>query len=206
MGRCGHAHRHQGGVTQSACPPLVMPGLDPGIHRKTLRSKRMDCRVKCSARGHSRHLFGDIPDTSSLRGFGNKGAHPCRGERYRLWTSGVSLFDWQSRRARTGGSCAVGSGSTPIRATSGLPAGLAATGTFAIARAGRIRARAQRCDNGSFGVEGKGRTSGLGCAQDRALSRTRGGGAARTFDRARDSAAARPRGCAGRFATGLAAL
>ena len=23
----------------------------------------MDCRVKCSARGHSRHLFGDMADT-----------------------------------------------------------------------------------------------------------------------------------------------
>ena len=25
--------------------------------------RRVDCRVKCSARGHDRHLFGDITDT-----------------------------------------------------------------------------------------------------------------------------------------------
>ena len=27
----------------------------------------MDCRVKCSDRGHSRHLFGDMTDTFSAR-------------------------------------------------------------------------------------------------------------------------------------------
>jgi hypothetical protein len=30
----------------SRCPRLVMPGLDPGIHRKNVSFSRMDCRVK----------------------------------------------------------------------------------------------------------------------------------------------------------------
>src|SRR3954454_11775934 len=45
-----------------------MRGPDPRIHllRKSL-SKKMDCRVKCSDRRHSRHLFGDMTDTFSAR-------------------------------------------------------------------------------------------------------------------------------------------
>src|SRR4029450_7830713 len=66
--------------------------------------------------------------------------------------------------------------------------------------------RSQRGDNGSLRVEGARRTSGLGCAQDRALPRTGGGEPARAVDGARDPAAAWPRGCAGRRAAGLAAL
>ena len=37
------------------------------IHLHKSLSKRMDCRVKCSDRGHGRHLFGDMTDTFSAR-------------------------------------------------------------------------------------------------------------------------------------------
>jgi hypothetical protein len=47
---------------------------DPRIHRKKYFVKAMDCRVKCSARTHHRRVFGDMTDTSSLHGFGSKGA------------------------------------------------------------------------------------------------------------------------------------
>src|SRR5688500_14079694 len=42
-----------------------MPGLDPGIHSVAANPRRygMDGRVKCSAREHSRHVFGDMADT-----------------------------------------------------------------------------------------------------------------------------------------------
>src|SRR5580704_16478972 len=79
----------------------------------------MDCRVECLARAHRRRVFGDMTDTSSLHGFGCQGGHPCRGKRCQLWISGVSLFDLQCRKGRTGENFAGGSESIQIPATSG---------------------------------------------------------------------------------------
>src|SRR5882724_9223126 len=45
-----------------------MRGLEPRIHLLREKSwKTMVCRVKCSDRRHSRHLFGDMTDTFSAR-------------------------------------------------------------------------------------------------------------------------------------------
>lgn len=68
------------------------------------------------------------------------GGHPCRGARYRLWISVVSLFGWRTRRERTGGSCAGGSGSVPRLGTSGSAA-LLPMGSLRIVRVVPIRPR-----------------------------------------------------------------
>jgi hypothetical protein len=54
----------------------VTRGLDPRVHlfRNKFVAKKMDCRVKCSVRTDHRRVFGDMTDTSSLHGFGSKGA------------------------------------------------------------------------------------------------------------------------------------
>ncbi|MGA8494613.1 MAG: hypothetical protein WB764_03980, partial [Xanthobacteraceae bacterium] len=44
-----------------------MPGFMPGIHVFIpAERKDMDGRDKCLARGHDRHLFGDMTDTFVL--------------------------------------------------------------------------------------------------------------------------------------------
>src|SRR5262245_47614247 len=102
-----------------------MAGLVPAISLHVARPcpPKRDARVKCSARTHSRRVFGDIADTSSLHGLGCLGGHPCHGERRRSWTSGVSSLSLQGRKGRTGGSFAAGSGFTRTPVTSGLAAG-----------------------------------------------------------------------------------
>jgi hypothetical protein len=50
-----------------------------------------DDRSYCSALRHNRQVFGDMTDTSSLRGFGCREAIHAVGRRCRSWISGVSL-------------------------------------------------------------------------------------------------------------------